>query len=80
MIQSIVETYLESRINNRDNSTIEILTVSDLATLLKISNPVAYDLVARSDFPSFKIGKSIRVSKSELTNWIVNQSAKEKGE
>jgi len=81
MIQSIVETYLENRItNNRDNSAIEILTVSDLADLLKISSPVAYELVARNDFPSFKIGKSIRIYKSKLMNWLSKQSAIEKGE
>lgn len=81
VIQSTVETYLENRItNNRDNSAIEILTVSDLADLLKISSPVAYELVARNDFPSFKIGKSIRIYKSELMNWLSKQSAIERGE
>lgn len=81
MIQSTVETYLENRItNDRDNSAIEILTVSDLADLLKISSPVAYELVARNDFPSFKIGKSIRIYKSELINWLSMQSAIKKGE
>ena len=81
MIQSIVETYLENRItDNRDNSAIEIFTVNDLADLLKISSPVAYELVARNDFPSFKIGKSIRIYKSELMNWLSKQSTIEKGE
>lgn len=81
VVQSIVETYLENRISGiKNNSAIEILTVSDLADLLKISSPIAYELVARNDFPSFKIGKSIRIYKSELMNWLSKQSAIEKGE
>lgn len=80
MIQSTVEAYLENRIDaNRDNSAIEILTVSDLADLLKISSPVAYELVARNDFPSFKIGKSIRIYRHDLMNWLSAQSANKKG-
>ena len=81
MIQSIVETYLENRITGiKNNSAIEILTVGDLADMLKISSPIAYELVARNDFPSFKIGKSIRIYKSELLNWLSKQSAIKKGE
>ena len=58
---------------------IEILTVDDLAGLLKISKPVAYDLANRDDFPSFKIGKSIRIYQSGLVDWLSRQTADRKG-
>ena len=81
MIKYIVQTYLENSIGNgKDNSTVEILTVNELADLLKISKPIAYDLAARNDFPSFRIGKTIRIYKSELVKWIIEQSAYRKGD
>lgn len=81
MIQSTVQTYLENRIcDSTNNSTIEVLTVDDLADLFKVSKPIAYELVSRNDFPSFKVGKLIRIYKSELMRWLIEQSAIKKGE
>lgn len=80
MVKSILQTHLENRTESQDHfSAMKILTVDELASLLKISKPVAYELVNRSDFPSFKIGKSIRVYQAGLSDWLMKQTADQKG-
>jgi predicted DNA-binding transcriptional regulator AlpA len=53
-------------INNID----EILTVEDTAKFLKICRVNAYNLFNSTNFPSFKIGRSLRVCKSDLINYV----------
>ena len=80
MVKSMMQTHLENETGSKDNSlSVDTLTVDELANLLKISKPVAYELANRDDFPSFKIGKSIRVSKQGLSEWILKQAASQKG-
>jgi len=50
----------------------EILTVQETAMYLKICRVNAYNLFNRKDFPSFKIGKSLRVCKSDLISFVRN--------
>ena len=48
----------------------DLLTVLEMAKLLKISRPKAYSLTKQKGFPIIKIGKSIRILKSELYRWL----------
>ncbi|MBQ2916708.1 MAG: helix-turn-helix domain-containing protein [Clostridia bacterium] len=48
----------------------DLLTVVEMAKLLKISRSKAYSLTKEKDFPIIKIGKSIRVLKNELYKWL----------
>ena len=48
----------------------DLLTVMEMANLLKISRSKAYALTKEKDFPIIKIGKSIRVLKNELYKWL----------
>lgn len=48
----------------------EILTVEETAAYLKICRVNAYNLFNREDFPSFRIGKSLRVYKVDLLDFI----------
>ena len=50
----------------------KILTVLEMADLLKISRSKAYELVKDVTFPIIKIGKCIRISKKELESWLHN--------
>lgn len=50
----------------------KILTVSEMANLLKISRSKAYDLVKDTTFPVIKIGKCMRIDKKELESWLHN--------
>ena len=52
-------------------STIEeILTVSDTAILLKICKVKAYNLFHLKGCPYFKIGRSLRITKTDLLIFI----------
>lgn len=52
----------------------ELLTVSDLQKVLRISRPKAYSLVHQADFPSVFLGRTIRIPTRALRNWLENQS------
>lgn len=54
------------------NSEIEnnLLTVVEMAELLKISRSKAYSLIKEKTFPKIKIGKCIRIDKNKLLNWL----------
>ena len=80
MIKSLMSAHLENGIGSQDNSPlVEAITVDELANLLKISKPVAYELANSKDFPSFRIGKTIRIDKKGLCDWMSRQSASQKG-
>lgn len=50
----------------------ELITVQEMANLLRISRTKAYDITKDNDFPKIKIDKSIRIIKSELWEWLKN--------
>lgn len=50
----------------------ELLTVNEMAVILKISRSKAYSLIKDITFPIIKIGKCIRISKKELEIWLHN--------
>lgn len=49
-----------------------ILTITDIQNILKISRSKAYSLLKLPDFPFFRIGKSIRIRKSDFEFWLNN--------
>ena len=53
-----------------------ILTVPELAEHLRVSRPKAYELVAREDFPSIRIGKRIVVPEDSYYRWLDEQATK----
>lgn len=50
------------------------VTVSQMAKMLAISKPTAYQLVRRSDFPSFAVGNKLLVSMAGLEKWVQEQA------
>ena len=80
MVKSMMSAHLENGIGSQDYSPlVEAITVDELANLLKVSKPVAYELANSEGFPSFRIGKSIRVDKRGLSDWMSKQTAARKG-
>lgn len=55
---------------------LDPLTVSpaECARLLGVSRPKVYDLINRSDFPSFKVGSRTLISVDGLRAWIAKQT------
>lgn len=56
--------------NNESQDTL--LTVLEMAKMLKISRSKAYELIKEKSFPIIKIGKCIRISQKELINYLHN--------
>lgn len=53
---------------NKENSTI--MTITEVAKYLKISEVTTYKLVQSGSLPSFKIGRSWRVKYDDLLEFI----------
>lgn len=54
----------------------EILTMREVAALLKINEKTAYKLAAKGNIPGFKVGGSWRFDRRELEIWIKRQTEK----
>lgn len=50
----------------------DLITVLEMAKMLKISRSKAYALVKEKDFPIIKIGKCIRISEKKVLSWLNN--------
>jgi excisionase family DNA binding protein len=53
---------------------LELLTVKELAEILRIGRSSAYELCRQNEFPVVRIGKNIRISKGALFEWIERES------
>ncbi len=51
---------------------MEILTTTDLETILKISDIQAKALMRTKGFPAIRIGREYRVTREALQDWINN--------
>lgn len=54
----------------------EFLHVPEMAQLLRISDVKAYAMCRTEGFPCFKIGRSIRIPKTNLKKWAEEQCSK----
>jgi len=52
----------------------EILTIREVAQLLKINEKTAYKLAAERKLPGFKVGGSWRFDREEISQWIKRQT------
>lgn len=56
----------------------EILTIREMAELLKINEKTAYRLAGDGKIPGFKVGGSWRFDRREISEWIKRQMAKQR--
>ena len=54
----------------------DILTVREIAEMLKLADKTVYSLVSDGEIPGFKVGGSWRFSKKELEKWVAAQNRK----
>ncbi len=52
----------------------ELLRVHEVARLLGIGRSKTYDLIARGDLPSLRIGRLLRVPRHALEQWIADHT------
>ena len=48
----------------------DILTISDVAHLLKVAEKTVYGLVQKGDLPAFKVGGQWRFRRTAIDSWI----------
>ncbi|MBS4538993.1 helix-turn-helix domain-containing protein [Clostridium sp. D2Q-11] len=60
------------------NNDDEIMTISEVANYLKISEVTTYKFVKEGKIPGFKIGRHWRVKKEDLTEFIEKQKRGER--
>jgi len=49
---------------------LRYLSVAEVAEVLSISRPAAYQLFRRSDFPKIQLGHRLLVSENALESWL----------
>jgi excisionase family DNA binding protein len=54
----------------RQENEQEFISLNELQEILSIGRTKAYDLVTSGDLPAVRIGRIIRVSKRNLTDWL----------
>lgn len=57
-----------------------IYTVQDVADILSISKPKAYELAHRADFPKIMIGRCIRIPVESFNIWLAAEARGEHGQ
>ena len=61
--------------NDEQPATDAVLDVEDVARLLRVGRNTIYDLVARNEIPSRRLGKQIRFSRSAIMRWLASWSS-----
>ena len=51
----------------------EVLTIDDVAEVLRVSTSTAYRLCRDAEFPAFRVGGQIRVMRKDLHDWIARR-------
>jgi excisionase family DNA binding protein len=53
---------------------LHLLTVKELAEVLRIGRSSAYELCRQHEFPVLRIGRSIRIPRKALFDWMERES------
>ncbi len=59
--------------SSTDNQ-LEVLTVEEVAQLLRVNKKTVYDAAARGDIPCTKIGRIFRFSRQAVLSWLHGKS------
>ncbi len=51
-----------------------LMTVEEMARYLRISRAKAYALTSSGDIPTVRMGRSVRIRRDRLHEWLDNQS------
>ena len=52
------------------------VSITEAARLLSVSRPKVYELMARSDFPSFRLGGKTLIYVDGLRAWVAKEAGK----
>ena len=52
------------------NDEVMVYTVAETARLLKLGRTTCYELIARGELPTVRVGRSVRVPAEALRAWV----------
>jgi excisionase family DNA binding protein len=58
----------------------EILTLPEVAQLLKVAEKTVYTMAQKSQLPAFKVGGQWRFQRADIDQWIEQQKANSRDE
>ncbi len=58
----------------------EILTLPEVAMLLKVAEKTVYTMAQKAQFPAFKVGGQWRFKRVDIDRWIEQQKAEARKE
>jgi len=58
----------------------EILTLPEVAQLLKVAEKTVYSMAQKGDMPAFKVGGQWRFRRTDLDEWIDQKTRRAAGE
>lgn len=58
----------------------EILTLPEVAQLLKVAEKTVYTLAQKNQLPAFKVGGQCRFQRTDINRWIEQQKASPRDE
>lgn len=56
---------------------IELLTVSEVAGLTRVSTMTVYRLIKRGELPAVRVGRSYRIRRQDLIRYLLSSSTAE---
>jgi excisionase family DNA binding protein len=59
---------------------LELLTVAEVAAVLRVSRATAYRLIEAGELPAHRVGGSIRIDKAELLSSVLTTRVEENPE
>ena len=67
------KTVIPTESGHEQNFTIELLTIKDVAELLKVSQTSVRRLQQGRHLPFFKVGGSVRFAKTDILEYLKNR-------
>jgi len=56
--------------------TADLLTVAEVAGLMRVSNMTVYRLIRSGDLPALRVGKSYRIRRAEVARYLSERSVR----
>ncbi len=60
----------------QDGARPQLLTVGEVATMLRVSNMTVYRLIKNGEMPAVRVGKGYRIRESELQRFLEERSVR----
>ncbi|MFC1611080.1 helix-turn-helix domain-containing protein [Myxococcota bacterium] len=57
----------------------QLLTIKDLAAVVRLTEKTVYPMAKGGEIPAFKVRGKWRIRKVDFENWVTDQAARAKG-